>query len=361
MFESLNGRVVSRLRCDKNDMPLILSKQEDPLFQNALKNNALGPLIGKSKALQDVFRAIIKFSKGNGNVIIYGESGTGKELVARTLHELGPRKDGAFVPVNCGAIPCELLESEFYGHKKGAFTGAVDDKEGYLGLADKGTLFFDEVGELETILQVKLLRAIDGCGYTQIGGKEVIYPNVRIIAATNQNMCERGRNKMIREDFFYRIHVLPIHIPPLRKHKEDLPLLIDYFLSCCGRSKTTKGMPADAMKKLLNHDWPGNIRELRNTILRYVTLNEIQFLYPGESANYPAASIGTLSGGDTRRDLKSALEEFESQYILKSLEINDWHQTKTADFLKINRKTLYQKIQHYGIQRTHSSGNNRAG
>lgn len=202
------------------------------------------------------------------------------------------------------------------------------------------------------ILQVKLLRAIDGCGYTPVGGTDVIKPDIRIIAATNKDLRDYVSKKMIREDFFYRIHVLPVRLPPLRERKEDIPLLIDYFLSRYGKGGFAADMPAEYILKMQLHNWPGNIRELRNTILRYLTLNEIQFFNP-LSDDSASPAVSDFQAGTPLRDLKSALEEFEGRYILQCLEINDWHQSKTAAYLKINRKTLYQKIQQHGIQRTY--------
>jgi transcriptional regulator with PAS, ATPase and Fis domain len=282
-------------------------------------------------------------------VIICGESGTGKELAAQIIHNLSPRRDKRFVPVNCGAIPSALMESEFFGHVKGAFTGAGTNKPGYLDRADQGTLFLDEIGELSPPMQVKLLRAIDDGGYQPIGSLEIKKPDIRIIAATNRDLKENVRSGLMREDFYYRINVLPIRLPPLRERKDDLPLLINHFLARFSQGHTTSAIPASLMSLLMAYDWPGNIRELQNTIQRYVTFKEIGFLKPpqtrAESAPIPHPEFRT------DQDLKSALEEFEKQYIACCLKAVNWRKSKACTILKINRKTLYKKTRQYGLKR----------
>ncbi len=184
--------------------------------------------------MQEVYELILKAAATNANAIIYGESGTGKELVARAIHRLNNRKEGRFIPVNCGAIPENLLESEFFGYRKGAFTGAAADKEGYLDLADGGTLFLDELGEIGPNLQVKLLRVLEGGGYSAVGGRDVKKPDVRIIAATNRDLKAQVNRGLMREDFFYRVHIIPIQLPSLRERREDIPLLIEHFMQSEG-------------------------------------------------------------------------------------------------------------------------------
>ena len=226
----------------------------------------LGGIIGKSPVMQEVYELIMKAASADAGIIIYGESGTGKELVARAIHEMSDRHESAFVPVNCGAIPENLLESEFFGHKKGAFTGAYADKSGTLNVADGGTLFLDEVGELDLNMQVKLLRALDSGSYTPVGGTKPRKADLRIVAATNRNLIEEVGKGSMREDFFYRIHVIPIHLPPLRKRKEDIPLLVDDFLQTFDRSRRLSGLPGKVMDALYSYDWPGNVRELQNAL-----------------------------------------------------------------------------------------------
>jgi transcriptional regulator with PAS, ATPase and Fis domain len=306
-------------------------------------------MIGKSHALRAVFEQIAKAAPTHANVIIHGESGTGKELAAQTIHKLSPRRHRHFVPVNCGAIPTELLESEFFGYTQGAFTGANMNKPGYLDWADGGTLFLDEIAELSTIMQVKLLRALDGCGYAPIGSQGIRKPDFRIIAATHRDLKENVRKKLMREDFYYRINVLPILLPPLRDRKDDLPLLIDHFLArfCQGQKRPI--IPADVMALLEAYHWPGNIRELQNVIQRYATLKEIGFLKTHQTV-VESAPIH-LPEFRFDQDLKSALEEFEKGYLLHCLKAVKWRKSKACTSLKINRKTLYKKILRYGLSK----------
>jgi transcriptional regulator with PAS, ATPase and Fis domain len=314
-----------------------------------IDEHRFGPMIGKSHALRQAFEQIAKAAPTHANVIIHGESGTGKELAAQTIHKLSPRRHRHFVPVNCGAIPTELLESEFFGYTKGAFTGANLNKPGYLDWADGGTLFLDEIAELSIIMQVKLLRALDGCGYAPIGSQEVRKPDIRIIAATNRDLKENVRKKLMREDFYYSINVLPIRLPSLKDRKEDLPLLIDHFLSriCQGHKKLI--MPPNMRALLEAHRWPGNIRELQNVIQRYATLKEIGFLKAHQTRE--ESTPIPLPEFCFDQDLKAALEEFEKQYIVHCLEAANWHKGNACTILKINRKTLYKKIQRYGLSK----------
>jgi transcriptional regulator with AAA-type ATPase domain len=308
-----------------------------------------GPMIGKSRSLREAFEKMARTAPSNANVIIYGETGTGKELAAQTIHRLSPRRRKRFVPVNCGAIPEELIESEFFGYKKGAFTGAGTNKPGYLDWAHKGTLFLDEVGELSPAMQVKLLRAVDGGGYAPIGSQDVKKTDIRIIAATNNDLGENVCKGSMREDFYYRIHVLPIWLPPLRERKDDLPLLINHFLVRSNRGQTLPILPEKMMSLLKNYHWPGNIRELQNTIQRYVTLKEIGFLQSHQEIDKTTPEV--FSEFSSGQDLKSALEEFEKQYILHCLKATGWHKSKSCAILKINRKTLYKKMKRYHLKR----------
>ena len=224
-------------------------------------------IIGKSQGMQEVYEFILQAADTQANVIIYGESGTGKELVAKAIHEISDRGQKGFVTVHCGAIPETLMESEFFGYKKGAFTGANTDRRGYLDEADGGTLFLDEIGEIGLNMQVKLLRAISRDGYTPVGSNVIKNADVRIIAATNRNLRDLIKKGAMREDFFYRIHILPIYLPPLRERKDDLPLLVDHFLQMYDRNHPP--LPGHVAESLLNYDWPGNVRELQNVLHRY--------------------------------------------------------------------------------------------
>jgi DNA-binding NtrC family response regulator len=360
------------LQCDCNSVPSLLfgthtetgascdrpkddaivqstSKLHDTMLSSALsQSNRFGNIVGKSKIMRQLYASIMKVAQSSSNAVIYGESGTGKELVAKTIHELSRRHDKPFVTVNCGAIPDELLESEFFGYKKGAFTGASVDTRGYLDSAEGGTLFMDEIAELNLNMQAKLLRAIDGGGYAPVGSRTTIRPDIRIIAATNHDLLENVRKGLMREDFFYRLHVLPINIPPLRERNEDLLILIDHFLRLYSEENHVVDMPDQIIEKMINYHWPGNVRELQNAIQRYITFEEIQFL----SLDAKKAPGGFNIGMQANKDLHSFILDAEAAYINYVLETNHWHRGKAAKILNINRKTLYKKIQLYNLGTT---------
>jgi len=324
-------------------------RQENLRLRSTLKGvGRFGRIIGKSQPMYDVYQVILKAAASSANVIIYGESGTGKELVAQTIHELSDRGQGAFVTVNCGAIPETLLESEFFGHKKGAFTGAHKDKPGFLAKADGGTLFLDEIGEINPNLQVKLLRAIEGGGYSPIGSSERTVPDVRIVAATNRNLTEDVRKGRLREDFFYRIHIIPIHLPPLRSRREDIPLLIQHFLQSLSDADTVPVMPEHALQAMMKRDWPGNVRELQNAVHRFITLNSLESTE--SSHNLPATQAVTPSAtADTALSLKAAMAHYEKQHLVQMLNAHQWHRARVASVLGIDRRTLFRKMKAHGL------------
>ena len=311
-----------------------------------------GNIIGKSPAMQKVYELIIRAASSDANVVIYGESGTGKELVVKAIHEVSNRSEKALVPVNCHAISDSLLESEFFGHQKGAFTGAYIDKPGYLDKADGGDLFLDEVGDLNLNMQGKLLRAIDGGGYTPVGSQEVSYSNFRIIAATNKDIAEAVKMGSMREDFFYRIHIVPITLPPLRDRKEDIPLLIDHFLSTLNNSEKISSIPGYIIDTLLNYDWPGNIRELQNVLQRYSTVNNLDFLQSHSLKMQSPVIIVDSEDILTQSDInyRKVLERFEKDLILKALNKAHWNRSRVTRLLGIPRRTLYHKMKKLGIK-----------
>ncbi|OQX01402.1 MAG: hypothetical protein BWK80_60000 [Desulfobacteraceae bacterium IS3] len=326
-----------------------LLKENIRLRSNIKDRYKFGNIVGKSPAMQEVYELILRAAASDANVIVYGESGTGKELVARAIHDMSDRSKNEFVPVNCGAIPENLLESEFFGYRKGAFTGANTDKHGYLDLADHGTLFLDEIGEISLAIQVKLLRAIEGGGFTPIGGKEVKKPNVRIIAATNKDLQELVKRGAMREDFFYRIHIIPIYLPPLRERKEDIPLLVEHFLERYGDEKKLPPVTGKIAEAMRNYDWHGNVRELQNTLHRYVTLNKLDFMMKISQKPGKREAVSDFESAKTVQPLQVAAADFEKKYILSALEENQWHRTKVAGLLGINRKTLFKKMKYYGL------------
>jgi DNA-binding NtrC family response regulator len=322
-----------------------------------------GSIVGKSRAMQRVYNSILKAADSSANVIIYGESGTGKELVSRTIHDLSRRGAERFITVNCGAIPENLLESEFFGYRKGAFTGAQMDKPGFLDAANGGTLFLDEIGELPLAMQVKLLRAIDGGGYTPIGSQEVITPDLRIIAATNRDLETQMHQGRFRRDFYYRIHIIPVYLPPLRERRDDVPLLAHHFLALytVEGGATAASIPDEVMQAMLAHDWPGNVRELQNAVHRYVTLQELPLPVAGGSAT---ARSGPLPATDDApplgkqgpqphqildAPLSEVMQAFEKTYLEQVLATHHWHRSRAARQLGIDRRTLFRKIKRFGI------------
>jgi len=324
-----------------------LAKENLRLKASIKERYRFGKIIGKSAAMQDVYQRILKAATSEANVIIYGESGTGKELVAKTIHELSSRRNKKFIPVNCGAIPENLMESQFFGYAKGAYTGAEKSTKGFLEEAHQGTLFLDEIGEIPHSLQIKLLRAIDEGGFSPLGTTEIIKPDLRIIGATNKNLKNLVEENLIREDFFYRVHIIPVRLPPLRNRKEDIPFLCESFLNEI--SKNSPRLTPEILDILQNHHWPGNIRELKNTIQRFVTLGEEAISFSGktklrkktESSKEKIESFGNL---------KTSLKHYEQLLIKSALEQNNFHRGKTADFLGITRRTLERKMLEFDLR-----------
>ncbi len=303
-----------------------------------------GNLVGKSKQMQEVFKLIRRVARVRSTVLITGRSGTGKELVAKAIHYNSPRKDKPFVAINCAAIPEALLESELFGHVKGAFTGAIDHKPGLFEEADAGTLLLDEIGELPAAMQAKLLRTLEDRQVRRVGATQAVEVDVRLIAATNQDLDERVGDGRFRQDLFFRINVISIHVPPLVEHPEDIPLLAQHFLDKYAeeRGQRRKKLSPAALKAIVNYDWPGNVRELENAIERGVALSRTRTIEP---ADLPAAI--TAERGDLLRTGAAegvTLRELEERYILEVLEQTRGNQVQAAQLLGIDRKTLYRKL-----------------
>lgn len=328
-------------RLQQENIRLRSSIKERYRFQN---------IIGMSPAMQHVYDQILTAANSDANVSIYGESGTGKELVARAIHDLSLRNADAFITINCGAIPEPLMESEFFGYKKGAFTGAAFDKHGYLDLADTGTLFLDEIGDLPLSMQVKLLRAIDGGGYYPIGSQSKKTSDFRIVAATNKNLKQLVGEGFMREDFYYRIQVIPIFLPPLKDRKEDIPLLIDHFTDIYAKNSPLKKIPNHIAAQILNHDWPGNIRELQNALLRFFSTGEFEILNmtvkPIQSDHFKRS----MPPGDTTNDLSHAIKTVEKEQIINALQSTNWHRSCAAAKLGISRSTLFRRMKKHGLK-----------
>lgn len=307
-------------------------------------------IIGRCQAMQDVFELILKASSTGDNVFVSGESGTGKELVAQAIHKLSDRKEKNFVAVNCAAIPENLIESEFFGTSRGAFTGASTDKKGYLEAAEGGTLFLDEIGDISLSLQVKLLRAIDGGGFSPVGSRRIVHPNLRIIAASNKELEKLVDSGSMRQDFFFRIHVIPIHLPPLRERGDDIYMLIDHFLKLYSASESITTFTREDMETLRSHPWPGNVRELQNVLRRYIALKSLRFMklpntHRVEAPPLPVNAIKPMDA-DT---LKDASVLFEKELIQKTLDQAKWNKTQAARMLGVSRKTLFRKMKATGL------------
>lgn len=315
----------------------------------------LPDIIGKSRAITDVADKIQKVSPTRTTILLIGESGTGKELFARSIHYLSGRKDYPFVPINCAAIPKDLLESELFGFEKGAFTGADSRKLGKFELAHKGTIFLDEIGEMDQALQAKLLRVIQEGELERIGGEKPIKIDVRIIAASNRNLEMAMEEGLFREDLFYRLNVFPIRIPPLRERSEDIPLLAEHFMKKYARELKTddKEITDDAMCLLSGYNWKGNVRELENTIERAIILCEGTSITPEHISLNPhhqsTGAINMPADGTLEEVAKKALRAAESGRIREALRESDGNKTKAASILKVSYKTLLTKIKEYNI------------
>ncbi|MGE4234497.1 MAG: sigma-54 interaction domain-containing protein [Bacteriovoracia bacterium] len=338
---------------------LEISRREDRI--SAL-NQELGNryryenMIGKSKPMQDLYALLDKIKTSESTVLVQGENGTGKELIAKAIHYNSPRNEKPFVTVNCSAFNENLLDSELFGHIKGAFTGAVKDKKGLFETADKGTLFLDEVGDMSAAMQVKLLRVLQEGTLIPVGGTEVRRVDVRVIAATNRDLKDMIEKGQFREDLYYRINVINIHVPPLRERKEDIPVLIDYFLAtgCKERNIPLKKMASRALEKFYDYPWPGNIRELQNEIERLLVLGDEEKIISHESLSARIRDWGEKSkvqGVRLSGKLKDAIEELEKTMIREGLKRVNWNKSKLAKELGISRAGLIMKVEKYELDK----------
>jgi two-component system nitrogen regulation response regulator NtrX len=309
-------------------------------------------IIGESTAVKHLREQIATAAPTNGRVLIAGENGSGKELVARAIHALSARRERPFVEVNCAAIPEELIESELFGHEKGAFTGAVARRRGRFELADGGTLFLDEIGDMSVKTQAKVLRALEEQAFERVGGRETIKVDVRVIAASNRDLQALIAAGRFREDLYYRLDVIPIEVPPLRDRRDDIPALVDHFIRVFSaeNGKRMKRLSPEALAYFLTYDWPGNVRELRNMVERLVIMAPRDVIGVDDLPAPLRPKDAPATGQEPRdRSLREAREQFERAYILAELRINDWNMTRTAERLGIERSHLYRKIKAYGI------------
>ena len=334
----------------KNAIEMRRVRSENSFLKRELKKGHEDKaIIGSSEEMERVFRMVDKVADSESTILIYGESGTGKELIARELHYRSRRAGGPFVSINCGAIPRDLLESNLFGHIKGSFTGAVRDQAGLFTVAEGGTFFLDEVGEMPLATQVKLLRALQEREVIPVGGTQPLKIDCRLVAATNAELEKEVAEGRFRPDLYYRLNVIPIKLPPLRARRDDVPLLVDYFLRKLARGGTPKSVSKEALELLAKYDWPGNVRELENLIERAVILDEDGVV---DAEDLPdKVRFGSAPKGSLVIDSPNlTLEELEREYILKVLHYTKWQKKKASEILGINASTLYRKLLAYGVQ-----------
>jgi transcriptional regulator with GAF, ATPase, and Fis domain len=325
-----------------------LKSQSQIIFKN---------IIGRGTAMRKIFRIVEKVASSNTTIMLNGETGTGKGLIARAIHKASGRNEQPFVQINCGATPEGLLESEFFGYRRGAFTGATADKAGKFEIAQGGTIFLDEIGDMSADLQVKVLRVLEEGEFERVGGNETIKTDARIIAATHRDLEEEVQKGNFREDLFYRLYVIPIMLPTLKKRKTDIPYLVSYFIEQFAPKKdpSSARFSEDAMKILVNYSWPGNVRELKNLIERLVVLHEGEQILPEDlPEKIQAESSRSAQGKDVNGggiSFNTAVSEFEKALIISALDKTNWVKNRAAQLLKIKRTTLVEKIKRYHLEK----------
>lgn len=335
---------------DQKMMEEKLRKENTRLRSNIQDRHRLDKFIGKSLAMKELYDLIMRAADSPATIVVVGESGTGKELAARAIHNLSDRSEKPFVVVNCGAIPENLIESEFFGYRKGAFSGALSDRQGLLEAAKGGTLFLDEVGEIPLNLQIKLLRALDGDGFTRVGDTTVRHSDFRLIAATHRDLEDLVRSGSMREDFYYRINAVRLRIPPLRERKDDILMLADHFIGKYAKPGDQPRLSAQAQSMLRNYSWPGNVRELQNVVYRYLVLGKIELT--GEVLSKDTVSTRTTEGaGSKESDLTAGIEQLEKKMILDTLKRHKWHIGKSAQHLGFSRRTMQRRMKKYNLKR----------
>jgi DNA-binding NtrC family response regulator len=341
-----------------------LSKARDAqnlaVLQKQLRDaGRLGDLVGGSKPMQEVMRVIEMAAPSSASVLITGETGSGKEIVARTIHKLSPRANNLFVAINCSAIPETLMESEIFGHERGAFTGAAERRFGCFELADGGTLLLDEIGEMPAPTQAKLLRVLEDRKVRRLGSKSETPVDVRVVAATNKDPEQSVASGGLRQDLYFRLNVFHIHLPPLRDHKEDIPLLAEHILRDINakHSKNVRGIGAEVLDIFMSHTWPGNIRELRNVLERAAIMSEKDLIMrsslPGEFGKISTKSPSDLSA--IRFPVGTTVDVMERELILQTLQATGNNKTRAAELLGVSLKTLHNKLKEYGSEKTEAA------
>lgn len=359
------------LTCLKNNLtsgrhatPSLHREDHSGLAHSPSAKGGAPAIIGESQEMKSVLSMISRVAESDATILIQGESGTGKELIARAIHQMSPRRNAPFIAINCGAIPSELLESELFGHMKGAFTGAISNRIGRFEMADGGILFLDEIGDMSPNLQVKILRALQERTFEPVGATKSVQVNVQVIAATHINLEKAVQEGRFREDLFYRLNVIPIAVPPLRERKFDIPILLNHFLSAFTKKRKEKlaGFSQETLENLMNYAWPGNIRELENlverlTIIKGQGIVEVRDLPPKylstkslESQSSPTQSFANPDIPNEGVDFNAAVDAFENNLIMKALEKTGWNRNQAALLLKLNRTTLVEKMKKKGLR-----------
>ncbi len=329
---------------------------ENLLLKEELSQARSAKLVGQSRALIEALEKAKKVAAGTTTVLLLGESGTGKELFARMVHDFSPRKKGPFVAINCAAIPKDLLESELFGHERGSFTGATGRKIGKFELADEGTIFLDEIGDMDQGLQAKVLRVLEGDRFMRVGGTSKVKADVRVVAATNKDLQAAVAKQTFREDLYYRLNVFPIVIPPLRDRREDIPLLVEYFLAMYGRELKREGLKVspEALEIMMHHPWTGNVRELQNCIERAVILCEGLSILPDHIGLHPnerPLEEDLLPTGGLQDASSAAARAVEARMIERVLRDTGGNKSKAAEILQVSYKTLLTKIKDFGLDK----------
>ncbi len=333
-----------------------LKEENKRLWREVDRSFGFDSIIGKSQVMKEIFKVVKQVADTRSTILLMGESGTGKELIARAIHYHSPRKNHPFVTINCAAIPETLIESELFGHEKGAFTNAIEKKLGRFEVAHEGTLFLDEIGELSLMTQAKILRFLEEKEFNRVGGFKTIKVDVRLITATNKDLPQMVKKGQFREDLYYRINVVPILLPPLRDRKEDIPLLVSHFIKKFSEEnqKQLKGISKEALELLMNYEWPGNVRELENLIERVIALTQNEYIQPDElpipiahQSKTNGLKESVLSG---QISFLKAEEEFEKEIILDALRRTNYVQSHAAELLGISRRILKYKMDKLGIQ-----------
>ncbi len=305
-------------------------------------------IVAKSEKMQKVLEVVSRIAKTESTVYIYGESGTGKELIAKAIHIASERKDKSFVAINCAALPETLMESELFGHEKGAFTGAVRSKKGLFTQAHEGTIFLDEIGDMPLSIQAKLLRVLQERQFYPVGSEKSVEVDVRVVVATQKNLGDQAQQGLFREDLFYRIHVVPIHLPPLRERKEEIPSLVEHFLKKFSQQmkKEVKGLTPKAMQRLMLHDWPGNVRELENTIEYAMAMTQQNII----TEDFVLQTKAPMLSHESLKPLKEARDEFEKEYLIRLLQLSEGNVSQAAKLAGKYRADFYDLLKKHDLK-----------